>query len=897
MGPAAAWGSARRSWDCLTMIDRAHRRSASPAAAPAGRIERLVRRAGLALWWERLWPPLAGIVGVVALFAALSFLGVWFVVPGWLRVALMVALAAMLLVPLVALARVRSPRRDEAVRRIETVSGTTHRPLTAVEDGLASAGDDPATAALWRAHRARMEGALAGLKAGTPRPALFRRDPWAARALVGALLFIGVFAGAGDYLGRMGAAFAPLSVPAAEPPMRLDAWVSPPPYTGRAPVFLTGEGRVASNAPLRMPAGSEVVVRLHGAADAVVLADGPDGPTPVEIAAPADAGAGRPAVGSQAQAPAAAAGPLAVREYRVPLDADGAVSIRRGDAELARWAFAVEPDQPPTIAWVGEPKVAVSGALELTYEVGDDYGVVDGRAEFAPKDAATTGLRPLVEAPQAALALPAHRARSGSTKTIQDFTSHPWAGAKVDLTLVVRDEAGQEGRSRTIEVTLPERSFRKPLARAVVEQRRNLALDSGAQTRVIDALDALMIAPEGLFDSASSYVGMRLAYGHLVRAEGDEQLTAVLDELWSLALAIEDGDLSLAARELRDAQEALRKALENGASEEEIAKLTQELRKAMENFLASLAEQMRQNPQAAQPMDPNTQMLRPQDLDRMLDKIEELARQGSTEAAQQLLSQLQQMLENLQAARPMQPGEGQQGEGPLDELGRMIQEQQRLMDETYRLDRGGQQPGQQGQMSPEEMAEAMRRLQEGQGQLAEQLQRLLDQMGQGQQPGQQPGEGQQQGQGQDGQQGEGQSPGQGQGQAQGQGNGSLGQAGEAMGQARDALGEGQAGSAIGPQGDALDALRRGAQQMAEQMMGQGQPGPGPGGQAPSAMNEDPLGRMRRTEGPDLGTSVRVPDEIDVQRARRILDELRRRLGDPTRPQLELDYLDRLLPRN
>lgn len=81
------------------------------------------------------------------------------------------------------------------------------------------------------------------------------------------------------------------------------------------------------------------------------------------------------------------------------------------------------------------------------------------------------------------------------------------------------------------------------------------------------------------------------------------------------------------------------------------------------------------------------------------------------------------------------------------------------------------------------------------------------------------------------------------------------------------------------------------------MMGEGQPGPGPGGQAPSALNEDPLGRMRRTEGPDLGTTVRVPDEIDVQRARRILDELRRRLGDPTRPQLELDYLDRLLPRN
>jgi uncharacterized protein (TIGR02302 family) len=872
------------------MIDRAFRRSASPAtaaAAPEGRIERLVRRAGLALWWERLWPPLAGVLAVLALFAALSWLGVWYVVPGWLRVVMLGALAAMLLVPLVALVRVRAPRREESVRRIETVSGTVHRPLTAVEDALASAGDDPATAALWRAHRARMEAALTGLKAGTPRPALFRRDPWAVRAVIGALLFVGVFAGAGDYLGRMGSAFAPLGAPATEPPMRLDAWVSPPPYTGRAPVFLTGEGRIASNAPLRMPAGSEVVVRLQGAEDAVVLADGPEGPTAVEVAAPDAAAPARPAGPGM---------PQAVREYRVPLSADGSVAVRRGEGELARWAFAVEPDRAPTVAWVGTPVVAASGALELAYEIGDDYGVVDGRAEFAPKDAATAGVRPLVEAPQVTLALPSHRARSGSTKTLQDLTGHPWAGAKVDVTLVVRDEAGQEGRSETIEVTLPERSFRKPLARAVVEQRRILALDAQAQPRVIDALDALMLAPDGLFDTTAGYVGMRLAYGHLVAADTDEDLVAVLDELWSLALAIEDGNLSLAARELRDAQEALRRALENGASQEEIAKLTEDLRRAMENFLASLAEQMRQNPQAAQPMDPNAQMLRPQDLDRMLDRIEELARQGSTEAAQQLLSQLQQMLENLQAARPMQPGEGQQGEGPLDELGRMIQEQQRLMDETYRLDREGQQPGQQRPMTPEEMAEAMRRLQEGQGQLAEQLQRLLDQMGQGQQPG----EGQQQGQGQqgqEGQQGEGQQPGQGRGQAQGEGNGTLGQAGEAMGRARDALGQGEAGSAIGPQGDALDALRRGAQQMAEQMMGEGQPGPGPGGQTPSALNEDPLGRMRRTEGPDLGTTVRVPDEIDVQRARRILDELRRRLGDPTRPQLELDYLDRLLPRN
>ena len=73
------------------------------------------------------------------------------------------------------------------------------------------------------------------------------------------------------------------------------------------------------------------------------------------------------------------------------------------------------------------------------------------------------------------------------------------------------------------------------------------------------------------------------------------------------------------------------------------------------------------------------------------------------------------------------------------------------------------------------------------------------------------------------------------------------------------------------------------------------PGQGPMMQRGYA-NEDPLGRPRRTEGPDLGTSVRVPDEIDTQRAREILEELRRRLSDPTRPRLELDYLERLLER-
>ncbi len=114
-----------------------------------------------------------------------------------------------------------------------------------------------------------------------------------------------------------------------------------------------------------------------------------------------------------------------------------------------------------------------------------------------------------------------------------------------------------------------------------------------------------------------------------------------------------------------------------------------------------------------------------------------------------------------------------------------------------------------------------------------------------------------------------------------------------MQESEDALRRGDLDGATRAEQQALEQLRQGAQQMAEQMIRQMQrTGQGPGGDTPL----DPLGRPQRPEGPDLGTSVKVPDEIDVQRAREILEELRRRFGEPTRPQIELYYIDRLLRR-
>src|SRR5690606_28604291 len=193
------------------------------------------------------------------------------------------------------------------------------------------------------------------------------------------------------------------------------------------------------------------------------------------------------------------------------------------------------------------------------------------------------------------------------------------------------------------------------------------------------------------------------AHSRLDLAETDDQLRDVVDYLWEIALNIEDGDLTAAEKRLRQAQQALRDALERGASEEEIDRLMAELREAMQEFLREFAERAMQNREFSQQMPQDGQMMTERDIERMLDQIEDLAKSGSREQAEELLSQLENMMNNLQAGRQQQQqGGGQQSEmrQQMDRLGDIMRRQQQTMNETFRLDqmqRGQRQPGQQGQ--------------------------------------------------------------------------------------------------------------------------------------------------------------------------------------------------------
>ena len=846
-----------------------------PDAVSRLQLTQALQRAKYAIAWETACPHLARLLTVAGLFLAVSWAGLWLVLPFVARaigLGLFVFLALGAVFPLL---RFRWPSREAALNRLDRGTGIRHRPATALTDTLAT--QDPVALALWQAQRERTLASIKRIRAGLPSPRLAIHDPWALRALVAVLMVAAYIAASDERMLRTYAAFdwngvlSPANI-------RVDAWVTPPLYTGKPPIILSAANKeaaaVPAAGPMPVPAGSTLIVRSSGGTLDVVAGGNVTEAVPTEQA------------------------PKGTNERHFTITGDGTAHVRAPSGQ-PQWKFSAIPDRAPTIALAKDPERQARGSLQMSYKIEDDYGVTEAQARFAfrpgevPKAAAEP--RPLFDAPRFPLVLPNARTRNGVGQTVKDLSEDPYAGAEVTLTLTAKDEAGNEGRSEPFNMRLPERLFTKPLARALIEQRRILALDANQNGQVYAALDALMIAPDLFTPEAGQYLGLYSVARQLEAARNDDAMREVVASLWALAVTIEDGNITDVDKALRAAQEALKQALERGASDEEIKKLTENLRAALDNFIRQLAEQQRNNPQQlARPLDPNTKMLSQQDLKNMIDRMERMSRSGDKDAAKQLLEQLQQMLENLQMAQPGQSGDSDM-EQALNELGDMIRKQQQLRDKTFKQGQDARRDRQRGKQGDQSMGD----LQQDQQGLRDRLKRLQQElakrgMGQGQrgekgEKGQQGQRGEQGQQGQQGQQGD-----------QGDGEDGLGEADSAMGDAGGRLGEGNAEGAVDSQGQALEALRKGAQSLAEAMQqgdgdGQGDtPGNRAGRQQSGANGNDPLGRPLhgREFGDDL--TVKIPGEIDVQRVRRILEELRRRLADPQRPQIELDYIERLL---
>ncbi len=769
------------------------------------------------------------------------------------------------------------PSEIDAMHRLDmSLSG---RPLQTLMDRPAMGTADIGTKQLWATHYERMQARASGARAVTPDLLISRLDPLGLRYVALLCLCVALLFGS---FGRVGSITALTKGEMVLTGPKWEGWAEPPRYTGLPTLYLNEQ----QGADLTLPENTRIILRFYGEAGRLSLQE---------------------TVSGRAQTDETATD--AEQEFEVTQNG----TLMLNGAGGQSWNVTVVPDVPPTIEVTDTASVSGRGEMSLPFTATDDYNVVGGDVlislDLNEMDR-RYGLR-LPPEPREPIAFSLPLPISGNRaefeeNLIEDFSEHPWAHLPVRIDLTVTDAAGQTGASTPVILPLPARRFFDPLATTLIEMRRDLLWNRQNARLVSQLLRAVSHSPDSeTFADQIAYLHLRSILHQLERQivspEGisAENRDVIAQDLWALALRVEDGAVGDAFQRLDRARKRLSEAMKNGASDEEIARLMQELREATEDYMRELARRQQQDgSEQERQQSENTMQLNQDDIQRMMDRIQELMEQGRMAEAEQAMRELQELLDNLQFTEG-QGGEDS-GEQAMEELGEALREQQGLSDQAFRDlqeqfnpgAQAGQSQGNEGQSGGQGKGESHDGTGQGRGD----------------------------GQGEDGQQG---AQGKGQneqsladrqealrqelqrqrGNLPGAGTESGDAAREAlkgaegaMGQAEEALRDGRLADALEHQSEALDALRDSIRNLDEALAEQQNPGQqGDQNTAGRQNSQDPLGRSG-SGGAEADGDNLLQSEDAYGRARELLDEIRRRSGDFDRSEIERNYLERLLDR-
>ena len=845
--------------------------------------------------WERYAPTFAVPVLVLSIFLLVTWLGLWEVAGDPLRIIALIATLGLLVRAGLRARSLRWPTASDARRRLEDTAGLAHRPLDTL-------GDAPILSPnLWPAHVAQAQTEADTIRRVGRTPTLSPMDRYGLRFIAPIALGLAIFLSWGLSLERVRHALSPTVHSPTNPyGLTFEAWVDPPDYTGRPPIYAQGDGVIIA------PAGSTLVVRASGSSDL---------PRPRYIGEDGQRFLTPDALGQNSA------------EVRTVIDSSGVLDWRIG---IMRKAFTVDatPDAPPTIESLEPPEADKRDRLVLVFDAADDYGVEqvllqmaelsDGLDEAAAFDVNTSEVDTNAGGFAEAIA-----------RTIKlDLTRHPLAGRKVIARLVAVDGAGQRGSSEPFYTTVPDKIFVEPLAKAIMEQRGLLLTGMDAYTpapntradndasdgtfdtyqtewrlgraalpvqRTVELIEAVTAYPDpGMFNDPVVYMGLRHVGKTLRYAKSEAALNGLPEHMWKIAIRAEFGVLGTALQEMQEAQEALREGIARRAPEREIDTLFSRYNQAVDAYM----EELRKSATIGDPSEGGGESMGSTDeIQALLDAIEEANRNGDTEGARIALAQLAELLENMQMQINPSAGSGEGGDGEemtdemrdaLEELADTLGEQRDLQDQTRQAERDemrqqfGEEPSGDS-ASPGELAERQAQIEslvEGlREQLGESGERSAEGVG-GEEDGDETGSGGEE---------QGDQPRQGAGEGQGPGESSEDAIERALGAMREsegALGRGDLSGSRQAQSEAIQALRDAGDAIASEMAAQ---------REDEGEGTDPLGRG--LDGMDSDNAQSDLDTRDnAERSREILEELRRRAADAERDQQEQDYLDRLLKR-
>ncbi len=861
-------------------------------------INRTRRRLRDIALWRAYWP----LITLVSVYLIAALLGIFEQTPKPLAAfATLLVFTGIVIALLRGIRRYRKPAESEAISALDVQDEL--RPLSSLRDRPSR--PDTSSVALWKAHQTRLSDAARRLKVPRFTGIWKAIDPLFLRLVLPAVLVSLAALNGAQTHSRLASALTPDygSLFGAEN-VRIEAWVTPPAYSGRAPIFLKDDQLQA-----RVPRGSVMTLRVQAPSAPKLRTIGPDGRTSVRFAATPDG----------------------AFETETIILGDTDVSVRWW-GERKTWSILASPDDPPTARFVAVPKLGKNDHTDFSWAVSDDYGVVS--LAFSIKPEGSDREPDLVPIEMGTLS-----PKQADDDTSVDFTRNRWAGARVEVRLVATDGAGQIGRSAPHVLVLPEKLLLLPLAKAVQDIRVTVLREDEAYTEAETAEDGLVSgayyasatqridrAPAGVkrglimldavtyeapryFKDILIYTGLRSAQATLAAASSIDEAKDVEALLWSVALRAEYGTSADALAALQAARKALEEALRDGASEEEIARLMEAFKRAAQRYIAAkmaeaLANGLDAPPDTRDGAQQGGEGLGGQDFSDMLDALEDLTETGATDQARQLLSDITNMLENLEFQQgsgsgegfPGMPGEGGEGDEDIPqeeremtdtmrELSDMLREQRELNDDTLaeqRGERGQPGEGEPGAGAPTQDAPDWMQGEDGRS-LAERQQELGDMVEElARRNGEDGGE-----------------------VASGDEEGEGGLGGlldddlldsieRAQRRAGRALEDGNETRALRNQEQATRQLRELAEGLADDLDRVREARMGDNGQVDDSASSDPFGRSA-TGGVDDGNSVDIPDQAERQRAKDILDELRRRYGD-TPDENERDYLERLLDR-
>ncbi len=574
------------------------------------------------------------------------------------------------------------PDIEEIDKRLETRGTLGRGHISLIKDQLANP-NIISTRLLW--HKAQREGIFLLKKLRIPwvNTNLSSKDPHALRFIALLVFTSGIFIAGHNWKERIISGLTPVAPPVFNLPQNhnnIDLWIKPPSYTQMPETHISGSGYY--DGILEIPEKSTYRIRVHSWFKNIFpprLHIGKSSITLTHMGGKLYGNKGTIQQGTNIRITQALL-PRATLPYKYIIDTPPEI---RSDTKL-------ETPHTDTAPY----EILDDYRIRFPLVVKDDYGVkelrmtmrLDKTVKEAPLGQEYHETRLIMSQPNTEFKI----------SPIYDLSWHSWAGLPVNIEITAIDHKRQSTTLEKIKLTLPEREFKHPLAKFLIAERKAIAQNyKNSFKQIALNIERPLNNPKSFQNDITIFLALRSASSRLFHNDNKPEsqrvkaALEVLNLLWKTAIVIEDGNITLALRELKNARRALENAMRDPATDDrKIQALMEQLREKMINYFTEIARDMQKRIAQGENISfmksgDFGSLITPDTLAVLMAQIEQAMRNGNKQQARELMSKLQRMMEMISTSNNTKlPSDMQMMREGINKLGKIIKRQKLLIEQT-----------------------------------------------------------------------------------------------------------------------------------------------------------------------------------------------------------------------